>query len=331
MQIGTLRAGVVGTGHLGSLHARKYQQITEVALTAVADADPDRAREAAGDADTRICANHRELAEHVDIASIAVPTGLHYEIARDLIKAGVHVLVEKPLTTTVDEARELVELARDRGVVLQVGHLERFNPAVEALVEQVEVPLFIESQRVAPFNIRGTDVNVVLDLMIHDIDLILQLVDAPLTEVRANGVPVLTEGTDIANARLAFANGCVANLTASRVSLKRERCMRIFQRDTYLSVDMADQKLQIRRRGDGELYPGVPEIESKDLVLPRGDALQAEIHAFADAVRRGQRPVVSGEDGLRALEAATEIMRQLDNQTLPGSGEHTDRQTRQAP
>ena len=331
MGVGTLRAGVVGTGHLGNLHARKYAATDDVTLAAVADIDAARAQGAAIYAETGLFSDHRELAEVVDIASVAVPTGLHYEITRDLLEAGVHVLVEKPITTTCEQARALIDLARARGLVLQVGHLERFNPAVMALVEQLEQPLFIESHRVAPFNIRGSDVNVILDLMIHDLDLIQELAGAPLAEVRANGVPVLTDGIDIANARLAFANGCVANLTASRVSLKSERCMRVFQRDTYFAVDMANHSLQIRRRGEGELYPGVPDIHSEDRALPGGDALQTEIHAFVDAVRHERAPVVSGEDGLRALEAATEIMHQLEQQTLPGDSFNAGPSRRQAP
>lgn len=308
----TLRAGVVGTGHLGSLHARKYQALTGVELAAVADVNEDSARQAVAETDAHVFADHRALAEEVDLASVVVPTGLHYEVARDLLNAGVHVLVEKPITTTLDEARALIDLAEEKGLVLQVGHLERFNPAVQALTEYGGDPLFIESHRIAPFNPRGTDVNVILDLMIHDIDLIQQLVKSPIEEIRANGVPVLTDNTDIANARLAFANGCVANVTASRVSQKSQRSMRIFQRDTYFLVDMGEHKLQIRRRGSGESWPGVPDIESEDRELERGDALLAEIESFVDCVRNHQAPVVTGTDGLRALEAASEITRLLE-------------------
>lgn len=308
----TLRAGVAGTGHLGSLHARKYQALAGVELTAVADVNEESARKAVAETDARVFTDHRALAEEVDLASVVVPTGLHYEVARDLLNAGVHVLVEKPITTTLDEARALIELAEEKNLILQVGHLERFNPAVQALTEYGGDPLFIESHRIAPFNPRGTDVNVILDLMIHDIDLIQQLVKSPIEEIRANGVPVLTDNTDIANARLAFANGCVANVTASRVSQKSQRSMRIFQRDTYFLVDMGEHKLQIRRRGSGESWPGVPDIESEDRELERGDALLAEIGSFVDCVRNHRAPVVTGTDGLRALEAASEITRLLE-------------------
>jgi predicted dehydrogenase len=320
----TLRAGVVGTGHLGSLHARKYQALNGVELAAVADVDPERARQAAGDDTTPVFSDHRALAEKVDLASVVVPTGLHYEVARDLLNAGVHVLVEKPVTTTLDEARALIELAEQKNLVLQVGHLERFNPAVQALAEYGGEPLFIESHRIAPFNPRGTDVNVILDLMIHDIDLIQQLVKSPLEEIRANGVPVLTDNTDIANARLAFANGCVANVTASRVSQKSQRSMRIFQRDTYFLVDMGEHKLQIRRRGSGESWPGVPDIESEDRELERGDALLAEIESFVDSVQNNREPVVTGTDGLRALEAASEITRLLEDNAPAKPGAPTE-------
>lgn len=320
----TLRAGVAGTGHLGSLHARKYQALTGVELAAVADVDEASARRAAGESGARVCTDHRTLAGEVDLASVVVPTGLHYEVARDLLNAGVHVLVEKPVTTTLDEARALIELAEQKGLVLQVGHLERFNPAVQALDEYGGEPLFIESHRIAPFNPRGTDVNVILDLMIHDIDLIQQLVKSPIQEIRANGVPVLTDNTDIANARLAFANGCVANVTASRVSQKSQRSMRIFQRDTYFLVDMGEHKLQIRRRGSGESWPGVPDIESEDRDLERGDALLAEIESFVDCARNNRVPAVTGTDGLRALEAASEITRLLEENAPSEPGAHAE-------
>jgi predicted dehydrogenase len=314
----TLRAGVVGTGHLGSLHAQKYQALAGVELTGVADANRERARAAATQANTTVFGDHQALARELDLASVVVPTGQHYEVARDLLNAGVHVLVEKPITTTLAEARALIQLAEQRDLVLQVGHLERFNSAMQALAQYGGTPLFIESHRIAPFNPRGTDVNVILDLMIHDIDLIQQLVKSPLEEIRANGVPVLTDNTDIANARLAFANGCVANVTASRVSQKSQRSMRIFQRDTYFLVDLGEHRLQIRRRGAGESWPGVPDIESEDRELENGDALLAEIESFADCVRGNHAPVVTGTDGLRALEAASEITRLLE-QSAPAT------------
>ncbi len=195
---------------------------------------------------------------------------------------------------------------------------------MQALAEYGGTPLFIESHRIAPFNPRGTDVDVILDLMIHDIDLIQQLVKSPLEEIRANGVPVLTDNTDIANARLAFANGCVANITASRVSQKSQRSMRIFQRDTYFLVDLGEHSLQIRRRGSGESWPGVPDIESDDRDLEQGDALLAEIESFVDCVQCNRGPVVTGTDGLRALEAASEITRLLEQNAPATQGAHAE-------
>jgi len=202
---------------------------------------------------------------------------------------------------------DLVSLARDRGVVFQIGHLERFNPAVVALGDVLDKPRFIESHRIAPFNPRGADVNVVLDLMIHDIDIILDFVRSPVTEIRASGVPVLSSDTDVANARLQFENGCVANVTASRVSLKSERKMRIFQEDAYLTIDFQNKTLGIHRRGKGEMFPGIPEVDSREMEFEQGDALLAEIRAFLDSIRNDKPPVVSGEDGLRALETAFTI------------------------
>jgi len=254
--------------------------------------------------------DHRALAARVDCASVAVPTQQHFEVARDLLAAGIDVLVEKPVTTTVEEAKALVELAVRGQRVFQVGHLERFNPAVLALEGLVTQPRFIECHRLAPFTERGTDVDVVLDLMIHDLDVILSMVQSPLRSVEAVGVPVLTPSVDIANARLRFANGCIANVTASRVSLKRERKLRIFQADAYLAVDYGERRVRICRRepdADGQAALTLEERE-----VPEGDALEAEIDAFLRAVRAREAPAVSGWDGLRALEVAHVIRDSLE-------------------
>jgi len=302
-----IRTAVIGVGYLGRFHAQKYALLDEADLVAVCDTSEEAAGRVARELDTRAVNDYRDLAREVDAVSIVVPTQKHHEVARHFLDAGVHVLLEKPITSTLDQGRDLVSLARDRGVVFQIGHLERFNPAVVALGDVLDKPRFIESHRIAPFNPRGADVNVVLDLMIHDIDIILDFVRSPVTEIRASGVPVLSSDTDVANARLQFENGCVANVTASRVSLKSERKMRIFQEDAYLTIDFQNKTLGIHRRGKGEMFPGIPEVDSREMEFEQGDALLAEIRAFLDSIRNDKPPVVSGEDGLRALETAFTI------------------------
>jgi predicted dehydrogenase len=306
-----LRAAVVGVGHLGKFHARKYAALKETHLSFVVDSDAGLAAAVAEENGARALASHLDLVGQVDIASVVVPTSHHYEVVRDLLSARIHVLVEKPITTTPAEAKELIQLARDKGCVLQVGHLERFNPVMQELAKRIDTPIFIESHRIAPFKPRAMDVDVVLDLMIHDIDLILNLVKSPVERIDASGSQVLSQAIDIANARVLFANGCVANVTASRISLKQERRMRLFQSDAYFSADMSGQRLEVRRKSDKEMFPGIPAIDSESLDLDSIDALESEIRAFATSVLEGRPPVVSGEDGLRALEMATAVIAQV--------------------
>jgi predicted dehydrogenase len=299
-----LKVAVIGAGHLGQHHARKYAACPDVQLVGIADVDLARAAQVAAPLGARSCADFRELLDAVDAASIAVPAAAHHEVARACLDAGLHVLVEKPLAVTLRDADELIALARQRQRVLQVGHVERFNPVTRELLRQVERPLFIECHRLAPFKPRGTDVDVLLDLMIHDLDLIAALVGAPLTGIDACGVSVLSDSPDIANARLHFAGGCTANVTASRVSLKVERKLRIFQQDAYFSADLHKQQLTIARKApNGEIKPEQLQLA--------GDALQAEIESFLDAVRRRQPVVVSGEDGRRALQLSLEVAARL--------------------
>lgn len=307
-----LRAAVVGVGHLGRFHAEKYAANPGVKLAAVVDSDAARAR-AVGDAlGVEALTHHHALRGLVDCVSVAVPTPSHYAVARDLLADGIDVLVEKPLTTSVDEGKALLELAVRGGRVLQVGHLERFNPAMLALGGRVVEPRFIECQRLAQFGERGTDVDVVLDLMIHDLDLILTMVASPVRAVEAVGVPVLTPSVDIANARLRFANGCIANLTASRVSLRRERKLRIFQPDAYFSIDFDERRGRVvRREPDGN---GQPSLTFEELHVREGDALEEEIEAFVQAVRARVPPPVTGWDGLRALEVAHVIRESVETE-----------------
>jgi predicted dehydrogenase len=241
-----------------------------------------------------------------------VPTELHHEVAKTCLDAGVHILVEKPVTRTVEEAAELVELAARRGLVFQVGHLERFNPAILAVRDQITRPLFIESDRLAVFKPRGIDVNVVLDLMIHDIDLILSFARSDITAVRASGFPVLTPAVDIANARIEFADGCVADVSASRVSQSSLRKLRIFQPDQYFSIDCENFHVRsVRKEGSGLTPSGMPQIASGEQQFQQADPLMAEIRAFAHAVRTHTDPPVTGADGKRALEVALEVCRQM--------------------
>lgn len=303
-----LRVGVVGVGYLGRFHAQKYAALSDVTLVGVVDSNPTRAAEIASECHTQAFPTHRDLFGQVDCVSIAVPTQFHHSVTCDVLTHGIDVLVEKPLTATGAEGRELVELAARHGRILQVGHLERFNPALRSLSGILTAPRFIECQRVAPFVERGTDVDVVRDLMIHDLDVILSLVRSPVTSMEAFGVPVLTETPDIANARLRFASGCIANVTASRVALKRERKMRIFQPDAYLVVDYGEHRIRICRREPQAHGGGLPNITYEEREVGGEDALEEEIRAFLRAVRERSEPLVSGRDGLQALEVAEQII-----------------------
>lgn len=306
-----LTCAVVGTGYLGKFHAEKYAALEGCELVAVVDSNFEAAQSVAERNHTQAVADYRDLLGKVEAVSIVVPTSLHFQVARDFLDAGSHVLVEKPITVTVEEADALIDLARRKNRCLMVGHLERFNAALLGLDLVREKPLFIESHRLAPFNPRANDVSVVLDLMIHDIDIILDIVDSEVERIDAKGVTVLTSDTDIANARITFRNGSVANVTASRASLKVERKMRMFMPNRYISVDFQNRVLAQYRKGEREMFPGVPEITSEESVFESGDALMEEIRHFVECIREGREPLVSGVAGRRALATATEITRLL--------------------
>jgi predicted dehydrogenase len=306
-----IKSAVIGVGYLGKFHAQKYAELPQSELVAVCDSNADAASAVADDLKTMALNSIDELLPKVEAVSIVVPTQLHHDIAKQCLQAGKHVLLEKPMTTTLDEANELIALAKSNNCVLQIGHLERFNPAILSLEDILSEPLFIESHRVAPFNPRGADVNVILDLMIHDIDIILDIVGADVEDIDAKGVAVLSNDIDIANARIKFSNGCVANVTASRAGMKSERKMRIFQHDAYISVDFQNKKVGIHRKGDDEMFPGVANIKSQDHEYEQGDALKAEIESFLDCINSDKKPKVSGEAGARALATAIEITRLL--------------------
>ena len=305
---GELKVGVVGVGHFGRYHAEKMAALDDAHLVAVADPDSARAAAVAARLDTQAVADHRALIGRIDAASVAVPAAAHYAVVKDLLDAGIHVLVEKPFTERVATASALTALAEAKGLVLQVGLIERFSEAFRTVAPRIARPVYMEAVRISPFSPRGTDVSVVLDMMIHDIDIVLALVDAPVAEIDAVGAPVFSASEDIANARLKFANGCVANVTASRVSLKTERTLRIFQPDVYVKVDHGERSVRVARRKEGDAPPTGPDgVALEHLRFEQGDALQREIESFAQTVRTGGVPVVTGADGVRSLEVAHRI------------------------
>lgn len=307
-----IRAAVIGVGYLGRFHAQKYAKADDCELVAVADSRAEACQALAAELGTRATTEYRSLLGDVDVVSVVTPTPSHFAIARDFLEAGAHVLVEKPITDTPAQARELIAVAARLGRVLQVGHLERFNSAILAAEPHLRTPRFVECHRLAPYRERGTDVNVVLDLMIHDIDIVQTIVGAPITSIDAVGTPVFSESIDIANARIRFASGCVANATASRVSLRTERKMRIFEDDAYLSLDLQQKILTLIRKRVSSDGPGPLPVIIEEQSLEAGDALKAEIDSFLECARHGRAPVVPGEAGLMALETAMRITEQVN-------------------
>lgn len=304
-----MRTAVVGVGHLGRHHARILAGLDGIELVAVVDLIRSRAEEAAHLTGARALTDFREIVGQVDAVSIAVPTASHLEVARPFLERGTGVLVEKPMAASVDEADALIETAGRSGAVLAVGHTERYNPAVRAIAPHVTAPRFVEVHRLSGFPERSLDIDVVFDVMIHDLDVILSLVRSEVTAVEAVGVPVMTDRFDIANARLRFASGCVANVTASRISRDQLRKIRFFQPDTYISVDYAEQEVEVWRlvRAEG----AKPRIEGGKLAVAREEPLKIELQDFVDAVRERRAPVVSGSDGRRALALADLIAQEM--------------------
>lgn len=319
-----VRVGVIGVGYLGQHHARIYSQLPGVTLVGVADIVRERADEVAKATRTKAFCDPQLLLGQVDAVSVVVPTVSHYEVAGLFLEKGVHVMLEKPMTQTLSEADRLIELAEQRKVVLQIGHLERFNSAIQKLAGIICEPRFAEVHRMGNFADRGTDVDVVLDLMIHDIDILLSLVPSDVSEIRAAGTPVISQSIDIANARIEFKNGCVANVTASRVSREPMRKIRIFQPDAYLSLDYKNQELVVAKRvqstGSGNFFsslwrssrfPGMSGIVVEKIKMKKEEPLKAELEAFIQAVRSGEKPIVSGHEGREALKVALQVMEQI--------------------
>jgi len=303
-----IRAAVVGVGSFGREHARVYSEVEGAQLSFVCDINEEKARPVAERFGAAFVSDFKQLIGRVDAVSIVTPTELHFEIASRFIEAGIAVLIEKPIARNVDEADLLIAAARKKSVVLQVGHLERFNPAVIAAARIVNAPRFFEAHRLSVFTPRSLDIDVVMDLMIHDIDVVLSFVDSEVSEVRASGVPILTPRIDIANARIEFANGCVANLTASRVSAERVRKLRFFQPHEYVSIDYAVQEASIV--GVKPRPEGRPEFESRPLPIERAEPLRLEIESFLAAVN-GASVKVAGKDGRRALALATDVTERI--------------------
>ncbi|MCD6570785.1 MAG: Gfo/Idh/MocA family oxidoreductase [Deltaproteobacteria bacterium] len=296
-----LKVAVVGVGYLGEFHAKKYAALPDADLIGVVDINKKRCLKIAREVGCLPYTDYREILDAVDAVSIAVPTTLHGEIAIPFLEKGVAVLLEKPMTTSLDEAYDVISAAEAGRGLLQIGHLERFNPAILALFGSIKRPMFIEAHRISPFKKRSADVDVILDLMIHDIDIILSLVGSKIVSIEAVGVPVLTEQIDIANARLRFESGCIANITASRVSVDTMRKIRIFQPDSYISIDYAKKAVDIYKLSDDK------QIVHENVKISDTDALEAEVRAFVDAVRFNKRPVVDGIAGLSSIKVANLI------------------------
>lgn len=302
-----LRTAVVGVGYLGKFHAQKYAALPHSRLVGVCDSNPELVHTSAAQLDVNAYTDYRDLAGQVDAVSIVTPTPSHHRIARFFLEQGVHVLLEKPMAVTLAEADDLIHTADQHRAILQIGHIERFNNIIAAATPLLNKPRFIEATRLAPFKLRGSEVSVVLDMMIHDIDIIQALVQAPIKTIAASGAAVLSPLTDIANTRIEFSNGCVANLTANRVHSRISRRLQVFQDDAILNLDLHHKKINIQRKSTTEMFPGIPAIQREKLSYPKDDPLNSEIAAFLTAIVDNSSPLVCGRAGRQALETALKI------------------------
>ncbi len=305
------KVGVVGVGYLGKFHAEKYAGMDDVELVGVVDNDLDKARSVAEKFNTRALTNYKDLIGKIDAVSVVTQTPNHFNISKDFLENDVDVLIEKPITTTLKEANALIDIADARGQIIQVGHLERFNPAVIALEGVINQPIFIESHRLSIYQARGTDVDVVLDLMIHDIDIILNFVKSEVRKIDAVGVSIVSPYIDIVNARLTFANNCVANITASRISMKSMRKIRLFQKDAYIAVDYANRDITVVKRDNNNSSGLIPGMDIKQMNFTQADPLDAELRSFMRCVSKREGPAVSGRDGRNALKVALSVIDQI--------------------
>lgn len=316
-----LRVGVIGVGHLGQHHVRIFKEIDNCCLVGIYDKNRDRANEIAAKYDVKVYGDYETLLNDIDAIDIAVTTIHHHHLAKIALEKGKHLFIEKPITSTVAEAEELLSISKKNNLFIQVGHIERFNPIVIKVSKHINEPMFIESHRLAPFSTRGSDVSVVLDLMIHDIDLILGFINCNIKDIKATGVKILTPTIDIANARLEFENGAVANVTSSRISMRRERKIRFFQKDAYLSLDFQNKQLNILKKGKDfdKLLPlilagkepanmlDIVDLKTIDASDIKKDALTLELESFVESISAGVKPPVDGEAGAKALRVATDI------------------------
>ena len=300
-----IKAGVIGVGHIGINHARIYSELPHCELVAVLDANEHAAKKAAAKFGGQACTSLEEFSQLIDAATVATPTESHHEVGSYLLRQGKHLLIEKPIADTTHKAQELAALATEHRCILQVGHVERFNPALEALEEQLKNPRFLEVTRLSPYPNRSMDIGVVLDLMIHDLEIVLHLVRSPVVSIDPVGIAVLSRGEDIANVRMHFENGCVANLTASRISRDKVRKIRIFQEDAYLSLDYQRQNGYMLRMNKGA-------IKRQRVKVVKGEPLQRELAAFIDCARSGLQPRVTGHEAAAALDLALKITKQIE-------------------
>ena len=310
------RLGVIGVGYLGKFHAQKYAQMETADLVAVVDADLETAKKIAEENGAEAYTDYKDMIDKVDAVSIATPTSYHYEVAKDFINAGKDLMIEKPITVTVEEADELVELADKKGVIIQVGHLEQFNPAMVAARAHIDNPRFIESHRLSFFKGRGADVSVVLDLMIHDIEIILSLVGSGVKNISASGATIITDNIDLASARIDFENGCAANVTVSRVSKDQMRKIRFFQHDKFISLDFGEQIVGILKKSD-RVVDGIPQIDEEQVQVEKSDALYEELASFVDCVIERKEPLVTGKAGRDALKVAHDVIDHIKSTLNP--------------
>lgn len=311
-----IKTAVIGVGHLGKAHARIYNSIEEADLVAVCDTNEANGRAIAETYGTRFTANFRDLLGEVEAVSVATPTVNHHEVTCACLEAGISVLVEKPISRTLEEADEMIRLAEAKSAVLQVGHIERFNPAFQALQQQLSNPKFFEAHRMGIFTPRSLDIDVVMDLMVHELDIIASLVNSEVVKIEAVGIPILTQKIDLANARLEFADGCIANITASRVAGERLRKLRVFQPNEYYSLDYAEQQVGMFKLIPPKAAGAMPEIVAQGLEITKREPLLAEIESFVASVRTRSTPVVTGAEGRRALALATEVLDKIKAHSL---------------
>jgi len=325
-----IKVAVVGVGHLGQHHARKFQNIENACLVGIYDQNPARAQQISEHLNCKCFGSYEEMLDECDAVDIAATTTAHYALAKPALLAGKHIFLEKPITSELVQAEELLKIAAEKNLKIQVGHIERFNPVIREIEHEIGEPMFIESHRLSTFHHRGTDVPVVLDLMIHDIDLILDFVHSPVTEIRASGVGILTPSIDIANARIEFANGAIANVTSSRVSMKQERKIRFFQRDSYISMDFVAKQVRVMKKSANimqflpQLLMGSTDIKPEQLVDVQAidvsdspkDALTMELESFIDCIVNDKKPIVDGAAGTRALDIALKIIGQIQTKNM---------------